>query len=326
MASSEDFTWGLASAPVSNASGNGTTDTPGLFHDIELNVDFVKLLMALAMAVLWISYLTFYHSRLLGFIASRFASHLVSDGHLSFGSFSFSFLSGKAMVRDFLWANRDFSIRIQDGWVVFRFWKSFIPKQRGEDFSHSPPRVLIQFNGVEIHVYNRSRKYQQLCQLFGQDLFEFSNDSHTTGMESSQAGTTWIWKDLLSSVKTTIASGRVIFGNHLVSSSLVISFDNLDCLYTIKPPTSLMDEALLSLKGNCENFRMSLVKSPNFSGPYEPPPRIMGEGFVIVQTSQLDFYYFRDECGVVPPQSTQSFTENCPCHGIDFKVNGSKIL
>ena len=47
---------------------------------------------------------------------------------MSSGSVSLSTLSGKLMFRNFIYITPDFSVRILDGWIVFKWWKSYEPK------------------------------------------------------------------------------------------------------------------------------------------------------------------------------------------------------
>ena len=48
------------------------------------------------------------------------------------GSFSFSILSGKMMFRDFHIITEDYSLRIQFGWVIFRWWRPYVYKAINE--------------------------------------------------------------------------------------------------------------------------------------------------------------------------------------------------
>lgn len=65
------------------------------------------------------------------------------------------------------------------------------------------------------------------------------------------------------------------------------------------------DVALLSIIGGAENVRVTLVqcnqflekKSPNCNGRCDPPPRTMGDGFAIVQTAHLNFFYSQSIMG-----------------------------
>lgn len=39
------------------------------------------------------------------------------------------------MFRDIVYATEDFSLRIQDGWLVFRWWRSYVPRDISEGAS-----------------------------------------------------------------------------------------------------------------------------------------------------------------------------------------------
>ena len=41
---------------------------------------------------------------------------------MSFDSFSFNFLGGKIMVRNLRYANTDYSVTVNDGYIIFRWW------------------------------------------------------------------------------------------------------------------------------------------------------------------------------------------------------------
>ncbi len=69
--------------------------------------------------MVWVSYITFYNSRVFGFIVSRIVNRFfLKNGYFKIGSFSMATISGKIMFRDFVYVNEDYSIRIQDGWYV----------------------------------------------------------------------------------------------------------------------------------------------------------------------------------------------------------------
>jgi hypothetical protein len=44
------------------------------------------------------------------------------------GAVSFSVLSGKIMFRDVHIITEDFTMRIQYGWIIFKWWRPYIPK------------------------------------------------------------------------------------------------------------------------------------------------------------------------------------------------------
>ena len=64
------------------------------------------------------------------------------------------------------------SVRVQDGFLTFRWWRSYVPKDLLEDLSHSDTRVSIQLNGFELHIYNRTSTYKG--ELFSDQVFLLS--------------------------------------------------------------------------------------------------------------------------------------------------------
>lgn len=51
---------------------------------------------------------------------------------ITIGSVTLSALSGKIMFRDIVYITTDYSFRIQDGWLIFRWWRSYVPKDVSE--------------------------------------------------------------------------------------------------------------------------------------------------------------------------------------------------
>ncbi len=56
------------------------------------------------------------------------------------GSLSWSVLPGKVMFRDVAYITKDYTVRVQDGFVIFRWWRAYVPKDVSEDLSHSDTR------------------------------------------------------------------------------------------------------------------------------------------------------------------------------------------
>lgn len=87
--------------------------------------------------------------------------------YCSIGSLSISFISGKVMFREFKWIQPDYTLRILDGFVIFRWWVPYEPKDmRKMDSSHMDTRLFALLNGFELHIYNRSHLYHRLEQIF----------------------------------------------------------------------------------------------------------------------------------------------------------------
>lgn len=83
------------------------------------------------------------------------------------GSLNLNPLAGKIMFRDVVFICFDYSLRVQDGYFIFRWWRSYVPKDVSEDLSHSDTRLSVMLNNFEMHVYNRSEMYAKLEKTFG---------------------------------------------------------------------------------------------------------------------------------------------------------------
>ena len=233
------------------------------------------------------------------------------------------------MFRDLAYITTDYTLRVQDGFLIFRWWRKYVPKDASEDLSHSDTRASIQLNGFEYHVYNRSSVYRDLekkfClepKLFGtdktdEDLDSSENknaketDQRTKILNSEDVGKKGKdWRDLVPVIKVDISSGKVVFGNRTLPRTLVISFEEARCTYSTKPAACSLDHWMHSLKCKAENFKVLLASSPKYTGLRDEPPRFMGEGFVVASSNEVDVYYYMDEPGFVPENTTIATDEN----------------
>ncbi|TRY60510.1 hypothetical protein DNTS_001480 [Danionella cerebrum] len=296
----------------------------------------------------WIIYLTYYNSRNIGLVLTLIINRLYKNGYIHIGSFSLSVLSGKVMFRDVYFINEDMSIRIQDGLLIFRWWKLYNPKQKlhgestnpynrpvGKTHPKAETRLYVTVNGFEFHVYNRTGLYARLQETFGLDptLIPPKQDEEK-GREQGEQSIESVhikaeaqdpsssWRSLIPVIKVNISTGRVAFGNHHLPQTLCMNFDDAFLTYATKPPSSHLDQFMHIVKGSLENVRVMLVPSPR-------PPRLMGEGFVVMQSNDVEIYYYQDEPGLVPDELENGDTEACsedaklqdlpPCWGLDIQ-------
>ncbi|XP_069487251.1 bridge-like lipid transfer protein family member 1 isoform X7 [Ambystoma mexicanum] len=312
----------------------------------EHDSNVVWLLVATILSCGWIIYLTYYNSRNIGLILTLVLNRWFKHGYIHIGSFSFSVLSGKIMVREIYYITEDMSIRIQDGFLIFRWWKMYNPKQKQHD-PKAETRLYITLNVFEFHVYNRSELYGHLQEVFGLDptifppkreddkVRENGKEKSESNLESIKAKTesqdpTSSWRSLIPVIKVNISTGRVAFGNNYQPQTLCVNFDDAFLTYTTKPPSSHLDQFMHIVKGKLENVRVMLVPSPRYLGlQNDEPPRLMGEGFVVMQSNDVDIYYYMDEPGVVPEESEENVEEKIcsedtklqdlpPCWGLDI--------
>ncbi|KAL3998683.1 Fragile site-associated protein C-terminus family protein [Acanthocheilonema viteae] len=288
---------------------------------------FWVMLGSLLLFIVWIIFITYYMSRVIGpivaFVLTRIAHLKGYDLQISIGSFSISFLSGKIMFRDFRCMCQNFLLCCNDGWIIFSYW-NYIPS----DYAHKSniSRLHISLNGLQLHIYNRLSNYRSLARYFGlEKLFlPMKDENDKVRRFTTEEEQEWdkcydnLWS-LIGYIKLDISSGRLVAGNALLPSMIVSSFENYTSEISLKEYGKGDDVALLSIIGGAENVRVTLVqcsqfsekKSPNCKSRCDPPPRTMGDGFAIVQTAHLNFFYSQSILGVVK-EGQQSMTEDLP--------------
>ena len=238
------------------------------------------------------------------------------------------------MFRDIAYITSDYTVRVQDGFLIFRWWRKYVPKDASEDLSHSDTRASIQLNGFEYHVYNRSSVYRELekkfClepKLFGPEKSDDDLDSSDNKSDNDPNQRTQIlnsegvgkkgknWRDLVPVIKVDISSGKVVFGNRTLPRTLVVSFEEARCTYSTKPAACSLDHWMHSLKCKAENFKVLLASSPKYTGLRDEPPRYMGQGgFVVASSNEVDVYYYMDEPGYVQESQVPTTNENDPTY------------
>ncbi|CAM1304937.1 KIAA1109 (predicted) [Pycnogonum litorale] len=312
-----------------------------LNYDLEnlpLDSNFAWLLCALLFAMTWVIYITYYNSRVIGYLLTKVVNRFVmpTSTYVKIGSISLSVLSGKVIFRDIIYMTMDYTVRIQDGWLIFHWWRSYVPKELSEDLSHSDTRLSVMLNGFEFHMYNRTEVYARLEKLFGlepklsKSVPERSDSDVSSSEEDLTSKSTYNyldWHDLIPVIKIDISVGRVVFGNHLLPTTLSINFEEGHVMYTTKPAQSKLDLFTHIVKCRAENAKVLLAPSPKYTGMTDDPPRYMGEGFVVLQSNLVDIYYYMDEPGLVSAEPEMVQLANgdiierpsSPLWGIDVK-------
>lgn len=290
------------------------------------------MISSLVSAIFWVVYITFYNSRVIGYIITKLANRfLVKGAYFKIGSFTLNPLAGKIMFSDIVYINFDYTARIQDGYIIFRWWRYYVPKDVSEDLSHSDTRLSMMLNGLELHVYNRSDLYSKLEKTFGMkpsilvptDLMSAeesakikeeamnienqrqnlaANEDKKKKKKRPEAMTAMTWRDLIPVIKIEICSGRFVFGNRLTATTLSICVEEAHCVYSTKPAMSRLDNFMHFIKAKADNAKVLLAPSPKYTGLVDDPPRYMGEGFVVMMSNLVELYFYMDEPGLVPEE------------------------
>ncbi|XP_017025561.1 bridge-like lipid transfer protein family member 1 isoform X1 [Drosophila kikkawai] len=302
------------------------------FNDMNLDARMIWLLASLLTTITWVTYITFYNSRVIGMLITKIANRwFIKGAYFKIGSVALNPLAGKIMFRDFVYITYDYTVRAQDGYFIFRWWRSYVPKDVSEDLSHSDTRLSVQLNGYELHIYNRSDLYDKLEKTFGlepslliptdvvsneernklkEHHMNLENARRIQNVKNSEAMQATTWRDLIPVIKIDICSGRFVFGNRLTPTTLSISVEEAHCTYSTKPAVCQLDHFMHFVKAKVENAKVLFCPSPKYTGLIDEPPRYMGEGFVVMMSNQMDLYFYMDEPGVVPEQPVQIVLPN----------------
>ncbi|XP_065078677.1 bridge-like lipid transfer protein family member 1 isoform X6 [Ochlerotatus camptorhynchus] len=332
----------------------GQFNTTQSIEDMKLDKNMVWLLLSLLSSIVWVVYITFYNSRVFGYFITKLVNRLfIRDAYFKIGSLNVNPLAGKIMFRDVVYVNYDYTIRVQDGYFIVRWWRSYVPKDVSEDLSHSDTRLSVMLNGFELHVYNRSDLYAKLERTFGlkpsilmptdnmsaeeiarfkERAMNYENQRQSNEQQAKvkkprpEAMTATTWRDLIPVIKIDICSGRFVFGNRLTPTTLSIWVEEARCVYSTKPAVSKLDHFMHIVKAKVENAKVLLAPSPKYTGLVDEPPRYMGEGFVVMMSNNIQLYFYMDEAGVVPEEPVTLTLANGdvveaapPVWGIDIK-------
>uniref|UniRef100_A0A915E7L1 Bridge-like lipid transfer protein family member 1 N-terminal domain-containing protein n=1 Tax=Ditylenchus dipsaci TaxID=166011 RepID=A0A915E7L1_9BILA len=311
----------------------------------EPGINFFLLLAALLLLVIWVVFISFFFSRLLGLLVGigfqRFLkwSGVSNVSHLSIGSFSISILSGKVMIRNFLLITDDYTLRVNDGWQCMNV-----------------SRLHVSLNGVKVHVFNRIAVYQGIAKQTGlSSLFANLINSAATNATGKEGGTAtsnnqsgkttknseklemqldawWdkLWR-LFGSIRFDISSGRFMAGNHLLPAAFALTFENFQSKILLTDPSNREeDRYMFRMRATVENVRASLVKSTDYSAikagaVREDPPRTMGEGFAMLQTAMVQLYYHQDLLGIVKDE-VQSLTQKTPVWETVWRLDKNTVI
>ncbi|XP_071950962.1 bridge-like lipid transfer protein family member 1 [Antedon mediterranea] len=262
------------------------------------------LILTLFFTTIWVVYITYYNSRVFAIFITAVLNKFHRHGNIHIGSISISVLSGKLMFRDVAYITNDFSVRVQDGYVIFRWWRIYKPSSNEEEGSQVSTRLNILLNGFELHCYNRSTLYANLEHLFGLsvDTFPPEEPSNIDSSSSSELETNRqdsLWRDFFGVIKVDIFTGHIVFGNKLTPTVLRIGAEETHITYTTKAASCPHDEYSHDIKCKGEGLKIMFSPSPRFEGEQVDPPRFMGEGFVVLQSNNFDVHYFYDEPGYV---------------------------
>lgn len=104
-----------------------------------------------------------------------------------------------------------------------------------------------------------------------------------------------IWR-LFGAIRVNLSSASLIIGNHTLPTTLVVKLENLkSCKVLLTDASNADDRYLLRVSGTMENLLVSLAPTAGYTGErMEEPPRLIGNGFALLQAEKAQFHYHQD--------------------------------
>lgn len=211
---------------------------------------------------LWLIYLTFYNSRVFGWIISKYFGF--KNQYVSFGSFSINVLGGKIMFRNLHYGCSDYTVTVNDGYLIFRWWL---------------PHPIADEDHADGKLPRRKEKKTSriLIQLSGCDWNYFYNESvhgpQSEGNVEKAVTKTWddIW-DLCPHFEINVLYGRIIMGNKTLPYSIICNLSEGHFYY--RKPNKKYRQIL---EGDARNFEVLFVPTTDYEGKRTDKP-IPGTG------------------------------------------------
>ncbi|CAK9293631.1 unnamed protein product [Gordionus sp. m RMFG-2023] len=279
--------------------------------------------------IVWIIYALFFHSRITGYILTKFINLLLisKKQNVKFGSLSISFLSGKIMFRDVHIINKDFSARICDGYINFRWW---IPLN--DTFSlhngYSLHRIYCVCNGLELFIFNRTNMYSKLATSY-ENMYINTSKKNTIRLNDASIKTEntnpnkELWLTFFPIMKFQVSNGKIVFGNHMLPNQFAISVEETKFYYITRPASYTSDPYCEKIKGKAVGLQILLIKNEiytdNTNFQYEwPPIHMINDRLIIGACEKLEFEHYQDK-----PGFDVSSTDDYPSWGVnvDFVKN-----
>ncbi|CAH8479704.1 unnamed protein product [Schistosoma rodhaini] len=307
--------------------------------------DFHLSLLSLISFISWTIYALFYNSRVVGLIVSTIVRRFIKDCYINVGSISFTALGGKLMLRDFVYVNDDYSVRICYVIVVFNYWTRYYP---GRKDTFQKRCLHIYFYGVDIHVFNRTAVYKLLQDVFRQNYDEssellnrsagavgitketskliaskryschqadVSNERGPCDSASNSGVLNIFWKHahkLLPAVKFDFELANICAGNHLLPRACLITCSRMYGSYSIGDSPSHLDKYQHQIKSNFVNLMGSLVPVSKYAGQHaiEDPPKSWDKAFHVFHFGEGTINYVQDEPGLCESEKLELTEDN----------------
>ncbi|CAB3410727.1 unnamed protein product [Caenorhabditis bovis] len=297
---------------------------------------FWLIVSAVFSFLIWGIFSAFYFSRLSAilftFIIDKYLRLSKNGIYFKIGSISISgFTAGKIMFRNVIYDNGDMTVKVNDGHLIFKFWKP-VESRHLQLEKKLASRLQLCLHGLHINLYNNLGKYSEIAKVRQfKWFFDKCNLSEVKKqMPPDRSPPSSVWKNvwnLLGLVQIDVSSGCFLVGNKMLPYALWTRFENLTSKTSVGESEN--DRALLTIDGDTENVSISLIKNEEyqFSENDKEPPRTTGnDGFMLLQTASLQFVYKQDLLGYVTDDEFQQIQAKVPVWSSEWKFGDNTVL
>lgn len=297
---------------------------------------FWIVLLATLFFLVWGVLAVFYFSRISGilftFLIDKYMRFSKNGIYFQIASVSITgFHAGKIMFRNVVYDNGDMTVKINDGYLLFRYWKS-VEKRKLDLKQKRTSRLLLSLNGLQINVYNNLSKYSEIAKIrqfswFFEHVAQESKKAHKPP-DSTPPSSVWenLW-NLVGTVQVDISTGFVLLGNEMLPYALWLRYENINSKISLTE--SANDRALMICESEMENVNMSLIKNEKHKsqeGEKDPPKTSGKDGFVLLQTASLHVTYKQDILGYVTEDVPQSTSTKRPIWSSQWKFGNNTVI
>nr|CAH8826612.1 unnamed protein product [Trichobilharzia regenti] len=255
------------------------------------------------------------------------------------------------MLRDFVYVNDDYSIRLCYVIVVFNYWTRYYPERKDT----LQKRCLhVYLYGVDIHLYNRTSVYNMLSNIFKPDYnessellcrpasatgtsketsklitsqkqmshqVEISSDHEMSGTASSSGILDAFWRHahkLMPAIKFDFELTKICAGNHLLPRACLLTCSRIYGSYSTGDASSQWDKYQHQIKSRFVNMMGSLVVVSKYSGQHavEEPPKSWDKAFHVFHFGEGMINYILDEPGIATSE----------CEKLELPTNDTTVL
>ncbi|CTQ86404.1 Bridge-like lipid transfer protein family member 1 C-terminal domain-containing protein [Caenorhabditis elegans] len=311
--------------------------------DAQLDLKGVSFWVTASVVTLFLAWSTFvvlFFSRVSAlfftFVIDKYLRLSKNGIHFKIGGISISGLhAGKIMFRNVIYDNGDMTIKVNDGHLLFKYWKSVEHRHLNLSTKRAS-RLHLVLNGLHVNIYNNLTKYTEIARIRRFDWF-FENTNmndarrpQTKPPDTCRSPPSSVWENmwnLLGIVHIEVSAGCILVGNKFLPYALWTRFENLNSKTSVTE--SANDRALLTFEGETENVAVSLIKNEqfDFTAKDKDPPRTMGnDGCPLLQSASLEFVYKQDLLGYVTDDEPQSITLKLPLWSSEWRFGNNTVL